>query len=59
MKAQPRHVRPYHIACVDNQWCLFAFDVNRKAMRTFVLARLSKPVFTGRRFDVSKKSDLN
>ena len=59
VKAQQRHVRPYHIACVDNQWCLFAFDVDRKAMRTFVLARLSKPAFTGRRFEVSKKFDLN
>jgi hypothetical protein len=28
-------------------------------MRTFVLARLSKPVFTGRRFEVSKKFDLS
>ncbi len=59
VKAQQRHVRPYHIACVDNQWCLFAFDVDRKAMRTFVLARLSKPKFTGRRFELPKKFDLN
>jgi proteasome accessory factor B len=57
--AQRRHVHPYHIACVGNQWCLFGFDVNRKAMRTFVLARLLKPAFTGRRFEVSKKFDLN
>ena len=33
-----------------NQWCLFGFDVDRKAMRTFVLARLSKPALTGKRF---------
>ena len=59
VKAQERHVRPYHIACVDNQWCLFGFDVDRKAMRTFVLARLSKPALTGKRFTVSKKFDLN
>ncbi|HOX60140.1 MAG TPA: WYL domain-containing protein [Verrucomicrobiota bacterium] len=59
VKAQQRHVRPYHIACADNQWCLFAFDVDRKAMRTFVLARLSKPALTGKRFTVSKKFDLN
>jgi predicted DNA-binding transcriptional regulator YafY len=38
---------------------LFAFDVNRKAMRTFVLSRLSKPVLTGKRFTVPKKFDLN
>ena len=59
VKAQQRHVRPYHIACVDSQWCLFGFDVDRKAMRTFVLARLSKPTLTGKRFTVSKKFDLN
>ena len=59
VKAQERHVRPCHIACVDNQWCLFGFDVDRKAMRTFVLARLSKPALTGKRFTVSKKFDLN
>ena len=59
VKAQQRQVHPYHIACVENQWCLFGFDVNRKAMRTFVLARLSRPALTGRRFEVSKKFDLN
>lgn len=37
---QSRHVRPYHLACIQNHWYLFAFDVNRKAMRTFVLSRL-------------------
>ncbi|HOX56167.1 MAG TPA: WYL domain-containing transcriptional regulator [Candidatus Paceibacterota bacterium] len=59
VKAQLRHVRPYHIACVDNQWCVFGFDMERKAMRTFVLTRLSKPTLTGKRFTVSKKFDLN
>src|ERR1039458_4655290 len=59
VKAQRRQVHPYHIACVENQWCLFGFDVNRKAMRTFVLARLSRPALTGRRFEGSKKFDLN
>jgi proteasome accessory factor B len=59
VKAQRRHVHPYHIACVENQWCLFAFDVDRKAIRTFVLARLRKPALTGKRFTVSQKFDLN
>jgi predicted DNA-binding transcriptional regulator YafY len=44
---------------VGNQWCLFAFDVDRKAIRTFVLARLSKAALTGKRFRVSRKLDLN
>jgi predicted DNA-binding transcriptional regulator YafY len=59
VKAQQRHVHPYHIACVENQWCLFGFDVNRNDIRTFVLVRLSKPMLTNRRFTVSKKFDLN
>ena len=39
-KAHWRQVRPYHLACVDNHWYLFGFDVKRKDMRTFVLTRL-------------------
>jgi hypothetical protein len=27
-----RHVRPYHLACIENRWYLFAFDLKRKAM---------------------------
>jgi predicted DNA-binding transcriptional regulator YafY len=25
---QGRHVRPYHLACIDNHWYLFGHDVN-------------------------------
>lgn len=56
---QHRHVHPYHMAHVEGRWCLFAFDVDRQAMRTFVLCRLREPKLTGRRFSVSKKFDLN
>jgi len=59
IKAVQRHVHPYHIACVENQWCMFGFDVNRNDIRTFVLARLNKPVLTGRKFTVLKTFDLN
>ncbi len=38
---------------------MFAFDVDRQAMRTFVLSRLKEPKVTGRRFAVSKRFDLN
>ena len=48
LAAQRRHVHPYHIAYVNNQWCLFAFDVKREAMRTFVLCRLTGPKLTSR-----------
>lgn len=54
-KAQRRHVRPYHIACIENHWYLFAFDIDRGAMRTFVLTRLREPVLTGERFTIPQK----
>lgn len=57
--AQPRHVHPYHLACIDNRWCLFAFDVQRQDIRTFVLARLSRPRLTAEHFAVSKTFDAN
>lgn len=59
LAAQPRHVHPYHLAYVDGRWCLFAFDVKRQSMRTFVLSRLTKPKLTGGRFTVRKKFNLN
>ncbi len=40
-KTQPRLVHPYHVACIENRWYLFAFDTRRKAMRTFALTRMS------------------
>ncbi len=59
IRAQARRVHPYHIGYVDNHWCLFGFDVGRRAMRTFVLSRLSKPELTRKGFTVSAKFDLN
>jgi proteasome accessory factor B len=56
---QRRNVHPYHIACVENQWCMFGFDPARNDIRTFVLVRLSKPRLGQGRFEVSKKFDLN
>lgn len=49
-----RRVRPYHLGCVNNQWYLFGWDLNRGEMRTFVLARLSKARMLGARFDRPK-----
>lgn len=54
-RAQRRHVRPYHIACIENHWYLFAWDVDRRAMRTYVLTRLREPVLTGERFTIPQK----
>jgi proteasome accessory factor B len=58
-KAHWRQVRPYHLACVDNHWYLFAFDVKRDAMRTFALTRLRAPEITQERFSLPKKFDIN
>jgi predicted DNA-binding transcriptional regulator YafY len=37
---EERRVHPYHLASVENQWYLFAFDVARKQVRTFALPRM-------------------
>jgi predicted DNA-binding transcriptional regulator YafY len=52
-------VRPYHIACIDNHWYVFAFDVKRDAMRTFALTRLRAPEIMQERFAASKNFNLN
>jgi predicted DNA-binding transcriptional regulator YafY len=59
LTAQGRLVNPYHIAYVENRWCLFAFDVKRQAMRTFVLSRMKGPKLLRTHFSVPKKFDLN
>ena len=58
-KAQARLVHPYHLACVDNHWYLFAFDVKRQAMRTFALPRLKSPEITTERFTIPKRFNLS
>src|SRR5436190_2924723 len=56
-KPEYRHVQPYHLACIENVWYLFAFDMDRGAMRTFVLTRLYQPELTGKRF--TPRKDFN
>lgn len=50
----PRHVRPFHLGCVSNQWYLFGWDLMRKEMRTFVLSRLRKPNVLSKTFERPK-----
>ena len=45
-----RRVQPYHLACVENQWYLFGFDLQRNQLRTFALPRLRKLKDTKMRF---------
>ncbi len=56
-KSRERQVHPYHLACVENQWYLFAYDLESKAMRTFILTRLSNPNMTADRF--TRPKDFN
>jgi predicted DNA-binding transcriptional regulator YafY len=43
-------VRPYHLGCLENQWYLFAEDLERRQLRTFALPRMRKVVLTTKRF---------
>ncbi len=47
---EPRRVRPLHIACLENQWYLFAEDLARKDLRTFALPRMRNVHLTTTRF---------
>ena len=45
-----RQVQPYHLASIENQWYLFAFDPARGQLRTFALPRMRKVEVGKRRF---------
>ncbi len=45
-----RMVRPYHLACLENQWYLFGHDLDRGQLRTFALPRMREVRLTSTRF---------
>jgi proteasome accessory factor B len=49
--AAERVIDPYHLANVNGEWFLFAFDHMRKAIRTFVPARIQRIEKTGVKFE--------
>lgn len=50
-QAETRRVQPLHLACIDNQWYLFASDLGRSgSIRTFALTRVAGLAATGKRF---------
>jgi proteasome accessory factor B len=55
---QKRIVEPYHLACILNQWYCFGQDIDRREMRTFVLARMRRATGTGQSFTKSKNFSL-
>src|SRR6185369_5790192 len=57
-KAEPRIVDPYHLANINGEWFLFAFDQARKDIRTFVPARISRVSQTGKTFARPEKFSL-
>jgi predicted DNA-binding transcriptional regulator YafY len=53
-----RTVDPYHLANINGEWFLFAFDHLRTDIRTFVPARIQKVEFTGKTFERPSKFSL-
>lgn len=49
---EARTVNPYHLACLNSQWYLFAYDNDRNDVRTFHLHRMRNPKLERRRFRV-------
>jgi predicted DNA-binding transcriptional regulator YafY len=57
-QTEPRLIDPYHLANINGEWFLFAWDHARKDIRTFVPARVQAAKLTGRTFDRSQKFSL-
>lgn len=53
-----RIVDPYHLANINGEWFLFAYDHLRKDFRTFVPARIKAARPTGQVFERSRKFSL-
>lgn len=49
-KSEKRRVQPYHLSHRENLWYLIAMDVERQAMRTFALPRMSEVRVLNTRF---------
>ncbi len=56
-RAEKRLVQPYHLGSFDGQWYLFAHDLVRKEMRTFVVGRIQEILGAGKTF--SKPDDFS
>ena len=56
--AEPRLVDAYHLANINGEWYLFAYDHARKDLRTFVPARIQSVKPTGKTFERPQKFSL-
>jgi len=57
-QGEPRLVDPYHLANINGEWYLFAWDHARKDIRTFVPARVQSVKQTGKTFPRPEKFSL-
>lgn len=57
-KAEARTVDPYHLANINGEWFLFAYDHARKDIRTFAPARVQSAKTTGKNFERTQKFSL-
>jgi predicted DNA-binding transcriptional regulator YafY len=57
-KPESRIVDPYHLANINGEWYLFAFDHARKDIRTFAPARIKSVKPTGKNFARPEKFSL-
>jgi predicted DNA-binding transcriptional regulator YafY len=58
-QSEQRVVDPYHLANINGEWFLFAFDHLRKDIRTFVPARMKVVKKTGKTFAKPQKFSLD
>jgi predicted DNA-binding transcriptional regulator YafY len=58
-QAEKRIVDPYHLANINGEWFLFAFDHLRNDLRTFVPARIKAIRQTGKTFERRQKFSLD
>ena len=54
-----RHVHPYHIACIDNQFYLLGYDLGRKGIRMFAVARVQEAKVLEEKFTRPKQFNPN
>jgi predicted DNA-binding transcriptional regulator YafY len=57
-KGETRVVDPYHLANINGEWFLFAYDHARKDIRTFAPARIQSVHPTGKTFERSQNFSL-
>jgi proteasome accessory factor B len=57
-QTESRLVDPYHLANINGEWYLFAYDQARKDIRTFVPARIQSVKPTGQTFPRPQKFSL-